>query len=142
MIDDDFESVFRRMIEQFMEAFGEMPEGSFGLRTWNGSVVNGPLDTEVELNNNEPKVERIDLGDRALILIEWSEDIETPTVKVAGSNVTVQTGPDRKEISVEVGFQISLEKSNVSHRNGVTEISVVKTESENTDDHDGFLKVE
>ena len=142
MIDDDFESVFRKMIEQFMEAFGGMPEGSMTFRSWNGSMVNEPLDNQVEPKMNEPIVEMIDLGESVLILIEDLEDSQNPSVKVTGSTIVVQTSPERKEISVDVGFQIDLEKSNVSHRNGVIEISAIKTESEDISGNDGFLKIE
>ncbi|MHA1963807.1 MAG: hypothetical protein ACW97G_04410 [Candidatus Thorarchaeota archaeon] len=142
MIDDDFESVFRRMIEHFMEAFGGMPEGNMTIRSWNGSMVNEPLDRQVEPMREEPLVEKIDLGESVLILIEWQTESETPSVKVSGSTIVVQLGPERKEISVDVGFQIDLEKSNVSHRNGVIEISAVKTESDSTSSNDGFLKIE
>jgi HSP20 family molecular chaperone IbpA len=142
MIDDEFESVFRRMIEQFMEAFGGMPEGSMTFRSWNGSMVNEPLDRHVEPMIEEPLVEKIDLGDSFLILIEWQTDSETPTMKVSGSTIVVNLGAERNEINVDVGFQIDLEKSNVSHRNGVIEISVVKSESEDTSSDDGFLRIE
>lgn len=142
MIDDDFESVFRRMIEQFMEAFGGIPEGNMTIRSWNGSMVNEPLDSQVEPKVNEPQVEKIDLGDSTLILIEGPNDSLNPSVKVTGSSIVVQLGPESKEIKIDVGFQIDLEKSNVSHRNGVIEISVAKIESEGSSGNDGFLKIE
>jgi len=142
MIDDDFESVFREMIEHFMKSFGALPEGNMRLRSWNGSIVNEPLDEQVESMSDEPLVEKIDLGDSVLILIQGQNDIENPFVKVSGSTVVVQLGPERKEINVEVGFQIDLEKSNVSHRNGVIEITVVKSGSEDIGKNDGFLKIE
>ena len=142
MIDDDFESVFRKIIEQFMEAFGGIPEGSMEIKSWNGSMVNEPLDSQIEPKNDEPIVEKIDLGDSVLILIEWQNEHETPTVRVSGSIVTIQLSPERKEINVDVGFLIDQEKSNVSHRNGVLEISLAKTEGENTGANDGFLKIE
>ena len=142
MIDDDFESVFRKMIEQFMEAFGGMPEGNLRIRSWNGSTVNDPLDTQIESMTDEPLVEKIDFGDNALILVEWQNESESPTVRVSGSTVVIQLGPERKEISVDVGFQVNQEKSNVSHRNGVLEISVTKTEVEDASGNDGFLRIE
>ena len=142
MIDDDFESVFRKMIEQFMEAFGGMPEGNLRIRSWNGSTVNDPLDTQIEPIMDEPIVEKIDFGDNALILLEWQNESESPTVRVSGSTVVIQLGPERKEISVDVGFQVNQEKSNVSHRNGVLEISVTKTEVEDASGNDGFLRIE
>ena len=142
MIDDDFESVFRKMIEQFMESFGGIPEGNMTIRSWNGSIVNEPLDRKVEPKSVEPLVEKIDLGESVLILIEGQNDHENLSVKVSGPSIVVQIGPERTEINVEVGFPIDLEKSNVSHRNGVIEISAVKTESEDTGGNDGFLKIE
>jgi len=141
MIDDDFESVFRKMMEQFMEAFGRMPEGNMTFRSWNGSMVNEPLDSQVEPTRDEPLVEKIDLGNSVLILIEGQTDIENTPVKVSGTTIIVQLGSERKEVVVDVGFQIDLEKSNVSHRNGVIEISAVKTESEGTGSNDGILKI-
>ena len=142
MIDDDFESVFRKMIEQFMEAFGGMPEGNMTIRSWNGSIVNEPLDAQIESDRIEPLVEKIDLGDSVLILIEGPTDTETPIVKVSGSSIIVQFGAESKEINVDVGFQIDFEKSNVSHRNGVLEITAVKTEDGRKNSSDGFLKIE
>ena len=142
MIDDDFETVFRKMVEQFMEAFGATPGGSMTFRSWNGSMFNEPLDEQVESNSSEPTVEKIDLGDSVLVLIEGPIDSDNPSVKVSGSTIVVQLGPDKKDISIDVGFQIDLEKSNVSHRNGVIEISAVKTQSEDTSGNDGFLKIE
>ena len=142
MIDDDFESVFRKMIEQFMEAFGGMPEGNLRIRSWNDSMVNEPLDTQIELKSDEPIVEKIDLDNSVLILIECRNDYETPTVRVSGTTVTIQLSPERKDINIDVGFHVDQETSNVSHRNGVLEISVVKTEGEDTGANDGFLKID
>jgi HSP20 family molecular chaperone IbpA len=141
MIDDDFESVFRKMMEQFMEAFGGMPEGNMTFRSWNGSMVNEPLDSQVEPTRDEPLVEKIDLGDSVLILIEGPTDMENSPVKVSGTTIIVQLGSERTEVVVDVGFQIDLEKSNVSYRNGVIEISAVKTESEGTGSNDGILEI-
>ena len=142
MIDDDFESVFRKMIEHFMGSFGGIPEGNMTLRSWNGSSVNEPLDEQVESMSDEPLVEKIDLGESVLILIDGQNDTENPSVEVSGSTIVVQLGPARKEINIEVGFQIDLEKSNVSHRNGVIEITVAKNDSEDTASNDGFLEIE
>jgi hypothetical protein len=142
MIDDDIESVFRKMIEQFMEAFGGIPEGNMTFRSWNGSMVNEPLDEYVEPNRNEPIVEKIDLGNSALILIDGPDEIDNLSVKATGTTIVVQLSPEIKEITIETGFPIDLEKSIVSHRNGVIEISAVKIENETTSGTDGFLKIE
>lgn len=142
MIDDDFESVFRKMIEHFMEAFGEMPEGNMNVRVWNGSIVNEPIDAQVEHNDDTPLVEKIDLEEGALILIEWRDDIDSPSVRISGSKVFAQAVPDKKEITVDVGFLIDIDGSKVSHRNGITEISVAKADPLVKSKTDGFLNVE
>ena len=81
MIDDDFESVFRKMIEQVREAFESMPEGSGSYRSWSGSFVNEPLEKNIE-RKNEPFVEKIDLGDSVLFIIEGQFDTANePEVK-------------------------------------------------------------
>ncbi|MFW9833479.1 MAG: hypothetical protein ACFFEK_05765 [Candidatus Thorarchaeota archaeon] len=140
MIDDDFESVFRKMMEQFMDAFGGMPEGGMTIKSWNGSIVNEPFDGKIE-SNDEPEVEQIDLGDSVLVLIESRNPIETPKVRVSGSEIFVQLHPEKEEINLDVGFKIDIEKSDVSYRNGVLEISAVKIESENNVSNDGYLRI-
>lgn len=142
MIDDDFESVFRKMLEHFMETFGEMPEGGTNFRVWNGSIVNEPLEAQIEHIDDAPLVEKIDLGEGALILIEWRDDIDQPSVRISGSTVFAQAAPDKREISVDVGFLIDIDKSKVSHRNGITEISVVKAEGLGAGKRDGVLSIE
>ncbi len=141
MIDDDVESEFRRMIEQFMKAFG-IPEGSMRVQSWTGSNIFESAETEIEPMSDEPIVEKIDLGESALILVDGLHDTDTPTVKVSESKIIVQLSPDRKEIDIEVGFQIDLEKSNVTYRNGVLEISAIKNENIKSKENSGFLKIE
>ena len=139
MIDDDFESVFRRMMEQFREAFGSLPESSGTFRTWSGSFVNEPLDQNVEQSNDEPHVEKIDLGDSILFIIQGYFESE-PEVNVEGEKITVKLGIGIPHVGLEPGFPIDLEKSNASYRNGVIEINVVKADSHQ--ESDGYLKIE
>ncbi|MFW9793290.1 MAG: hypothetical protein ACFFEE_03220 [Candidatus Thorarchaeota archaeon] len=140
MIDDDFESVFRRMIEQIMEAFGTFPEGS-SIRPFLGSFVNEPLESQIELENDEPVIEKIDLGDSVLFLIQGHFDVENkPRIKVDGQKIIVTIGPEFQEIYLELGFFVDLEKSKVTYRNGVIEITVIKNESEKKSD--GYMKIE
>ena len=141
MIDDDFESVFRRMMEQFMEAFGNMPEDGLFIKSWNGSIVNEPMNSQIKVNN-EPQVEKIDLGDSVLILIESRDSMETPTVRVSGSEIFVQLTPEKEEISIDAGFLIDVEKSKLSYRNGIVEISAVKVEDKRIGSNEGFLRIE
>ncbi|MGY5864786.1 MAG: hypothetical protein RTV41_09290 [Candidatus Thorarchaeota archaeon] len=139
MIDDDFESVFRKMMEQFREAFGSLPEGSGTFRSWSGSFVNEPFEQNIEQHEDEQQVEKIDLGDSVLFLIQGHFDSE-PEVKVEGDQITVKLGIGIPFIGLEPGFPVDLEKSNASYRNGVIEINVVKAESHQ--ESDGYLKIE
>ncbi len=141
MIEDDFESVLRKMLEQFMEAFDTFSEGNGTIKSWTGSFVNEPLESTIEPMNNEPNVEKIDLGDSILFLIQGHFDSAVePRVKVEGQNIIVTFGSETKDIQVESGFPIDLEKSNVSYRNGVIEITAVK--AENYNESEGYLKIE
>jgi hypothetical protein len=130
------------MIEHFMETFGEMPEGNMDFRVWNGSIVNEPIDAQIEHNDDSPLVEKIDLEEGALILIDWRDDVDSPSVRISGSTVFAKASPEKKEISVDVGFLIDIDRSKVSHRNGITEISVAKTDRLVKGKTDGFLNVE
>jgi HSP20 family molecular chaperone IbpA len=142
MIDDDFESVFRRMIDQFMESFGAMPKGSIRVRSWNDSFVDETPKTQIDPMSDEPLVEKIDLEDGDLIVIDRLNDVEDFKVKVAESKIFVQHSPDRKEITIEVGFPIDLEKSTASYRNGVLEITAIKANTNVKNISDGFLRID
>ena len=141
MIDDDFESMFRRMIEDFMETFGGIPGGSVKIRSWNGSIVNEPLETLIGPSMDEPRVEKIDLGDSMLILIEDQTVIETQQVKVSGSTISLQFSPEQKKLDIDVGFRINPDKSNATHRNGVLEITAVKASDESPSRKDGLIEI-
>ncbi|MHA3962811.1 MAG: hypothetical protein AM325_004650 [Candidatus Thorarchaeota archaeon SMTZ1-45] len=140
MIDDDFESVFKRMIEELMGTFG-MPMDNIRLRSWNDSFVDEPPEVQIDSMSDEPLVEKIDLGDGVLIVIDGLNDLEDPKVKVAESTIFVQPGLGKKEVTIEVGFPIDLEKSTASHRNGVIEITAVKANSNIKNISDGFLRI-
>ena len=140
MIDDDFESVVRRMLEQFMETFGTFPEGDVTIRSWTGSFSSEPHEPEIEPKNDEPIVEKIDLGDSVIFLIQGHFDTSAePVVKVDGENITVKFGLGTQDINIQPGFPIDLEKSNISYRNGVLEIVAIR--AENHDESDGYLKI-
>jgi len=140
MIDDDFESVVRRMIEQFMETFDTFPEGNVTIRSWTGSFANEPLASEIEPKSDEPIIEKIDLGDSVIFLIQGHFDNSVePVVKVDGENLRIKLGFETQDITLQPGFPIDLEKSDISFRNGVLEIVAIR--AENHDESDGYLKI-
>ena len=141
MIDDDIESVVRKMIEQFTETFGTFPEGNVTIRSWTGSFVNEPLESEIKPKGDEPIVEKIDLGDSVIFLIQGHFDTSVePVVKVDGENITVKLDNETQSMNLEPGFLIDLEKSNISNRNGVIEIVVFR--AENQEESRGYLKLD
>ncbi len=142
MIDDDFESVFRKMIEQFMDAFGSMSEGSVRIKSWNGSNVNDLYETQIDPQNDEPVVEKIDFDDSTLILVEERNETEVPQIKISGSRITLRYDQKGHEFDVEVGFHIDLEKSKATQRNGVLEITAVKSNDDGVSANDGYLRIE
>ena len=142
MIDDDFESVFRRMIEQFMDAFSSMSEGSMRIKSWNGSNVNDLFETQIDPQNDEPVVEKIDFDDSSLILVEERNETEVPQIKLSGSRITLRYDQQGHEFDVEVGFHIDLEKSKATQRNGVLEITAVKSIDDGVSTNDGYLRIE
>ncbi|MFW9926024.1 MAG: hypothetical protein ACFFDM_04570 [Candidatus Thorarchaeota archaeon] len=139
MIDDDFESVFREMMEQFMKAFGSFPEGNGIFRSWSGSFITEPFDSEIEPRKNEPNVEKIELGDSVIFLIQGHFDFD-PTVKVDGKKITVKTGSEYEDVVLETDFLVDIKRSKMSYRNGVIEITAMKTES--LSESEGYLKIE
>ncbi|MFX1484637.1 MAG: hypothetical protein ACFFCP_15775 [Promethearchaeota archaeon] len=140
MIDDDFETVFRKMMESFMETFGAFPDGKGTIRSWTGSFdLETPLDTDVSSESGEPIVEKIDLGDSILFLIQGHFDSD-PEVRVNGQKITVKLAPETQDIALETGIPVDLKRSSVSNRNGVLEINAVK--AENKEVSEGYLKIE
>ncbi|MFW9768507.1 MAG: hypothetical protein ACFFEM_06770 [Candidatus Thorarchaeota archaeon] len=141
MIDDDFESVFRKMMEQFREAFGQLPEGNGTFRSWSGSFVNDPLEQNIEQHNDEAHVEEIDLGNSVMFLVQgqFSSDF-VPKVKVNGEEIIVKIGSNKQDIHLHPGFNVDQEMSTVSYRNGVIEITAVRSEEQETSE--GYLRIE
>ncbi|MFW9847399.1 MAG: hypothetical protein ACFFD6_11665, partial [Candidatus Thorarchaeota archaeon] len=68
MIDDDeFQKIFRRMIEQFFGTFGMQPGGSGVDKMWETPIDDRSPEMNLELEDVSPKVERIDLEDAVLL---------------------------------------------------------------------------
>ncbi|MHA2362211.1 MAG: hypothetical protein ACXAB6_09860, partial [Candidatus Thorarchaeota archaeon] len=132
MIDDDFDDMLRRMLEQF---FG----GSINLRPGGrgefGFSTKGFRQNELEYSTDQkvavPSVEKIDLGDRFLVIIDGYAESASPEVKVRGREMVLGTD----DIRIELPYAIDLEKSSISSRNGIIEIILIKSDSnENSSD--------
>ncbi|MFX1416181.1 MAG: hypothetical protein ACFFC0_05180 [Promethearchaeota archaeon] len=125
MIDDDeFQKMFRKMMEQFFGAFG-MPNGGNRIGGfWEGQAED-LHESEMDLTHEGPHIERIDLDDLIILVISGCADDDI-TVRVFGSKATLNLGSSTTEH--ETPFQIDPEKSVVSCRNGVAEVKLVKAD--------------
>jgi HSP20 family molecular chaperone IbpA len=128
--DDDFDKMVRRMFENFFkDAFG--PDSS---RT--GIIRFGFQPTEVKEEANielkkgkEPVVEKIDLGDILLIILEGYSSIDDLRIEVIEKTVIVDNGLDKEYI--EIPFLVNVGESGYSFRNGILEIRLQKIDEKN-----------
>ncbi len=137
MIDDDeFEKIFRKMMEQLFGTFG-MPNGGSRTRGFWDESREGSEEREIDLTKQGPHVERFDLDDKVILVIDGCSIDFEPTVKVSGNRVTVTFGSSETGLEYETPFKIDADRSVVSCRNGVAEVKLEKAE-----DGDSFDDVE
>lgn len=134
MIDDDeFQKIFRKMMEQFFGTFG-MPNGGSRIGDlWDGQTE-GFGETEIDLAHHGPHVEKIELDDTVILVVDGCTAEDEITVRVSGNRVILTMGLATSEH--ETPFRIDPEISVVSCRNGVAEIRLVKA------DENGFSEDE
>jgi hypothetical protein len=143
MIDDDeFQKIFRRMIEQFFGTFGMQPGGSATDRLWDSpsdELNEIPLDMPLEGD----RIERIDLGDTVILVMDNCAIEEGFQVTVKGRVATISYSPDNLVQTFEAPFVIDANQSFISCRNGVAEIRLEKNESNReSDDIERLLRFE
>lgn len=126
MIDDDeFQKIFRRMIEQFFGTFGMQPGGSGVDRMWD--TPSDEMDAfQLEMPDEGPRVERIDLEDSVILVMDECLMKEEFQVSVRGQIVTLSYPPTNLFQQFETPFYIDANRSCVSCRNGVAEIRLEK----------------
>ncbi len=125
MIDDDeFQKIFRKMMEQFFGTFG-MPNGGNRIGGLWDEQTEDISEAEMELTQSS-HIERIDLNDLVILVKGGCLDEDEITVEVSGRNATVKVGSST--IEHETPFKIDPEKSAVSCRNGVAEVKLMKAD--------------
>ncbi|MHA2140805.1 MAG: hypothetical protein ACXADC_06800 [Candidatus Thorarchaeota archaeon] len=143
MIDDDeFQKIFRRMIEQFFGTFGMQPGGSGVDEMWDA-----PLDETdtpyLDVPNEGPSVERIDLEDSVILVMDKCIMADELQVTVRNNVATLSYGPANIFQHHETPFVIDAERSHISCRNGVAEIRLLKKdESGESDNIERILRSE
>ncbi|MHA1577580.1 MAG: Hsp20/alpha crystallin family protein [Candidatus Thorarchaeota archaeon] len=142
MIDDEFESVFRKLFESLMNSMGQIPEGKTTVHYWTNSKFGGQgMANNIEEVSKEIQADVIDLEDRVLFLVEIGTEDDLIDVKVEGRTLKVFDQVEGNETDFKLDFDVDIENSRTSCRNGILEIELKKTDD--TDGHnEGYLEID
>ena len=134
MIEDDFDEIVRRMFESFFSrSMGLSEEGSTITRFQFGSIGVPRIGTDLGNAEKEPKIETVDLGDTCIFVVENTSVSQAPMVRVEGRELIVEFGPEQDDqMKLDLPYAVDVDKSSFSHRNGITEISVIRAVDEDT----------
>jgi hypothetical protein len=143
MIDDDtFEKFFRKLMENFFGRSGPGQDarifGGPDIESWDDPRMEERVDSESE---GHPFVERFDFDDHVLLVIQGCQDDSAVIARAKGRLVILETG-NGKELMFEMPFGVDADRSSISCRNGVAEVIVRMSETENYDDIDRVLRFE
>jgi len=141
MIDDDFESVFRRMFEHLMKSMGPISDGEGTISYWSDSTFSKPDVGVTSPHPNELQAEVIDLEDKVLFLVELENEGTLFDVKVEERTLRVNDQIEGNEIEFDLDFDVDIDNSRVSLRNGILEIELKKAVSDNGP-KEGYLRIE
>ena len=141
MIDDEFETVFRRLFESLMNSMGQMTDGDTTIRYWTNSRLGGPGMTDIPETEYELQAEVIDLEDRVLFLVEVGHENNIIDVKVEERTLKVFNQVDGNETIFDLDFDVDIEDSRTSYRNGILEIELKKAKDQDGP-REGYLKID
>jgi HSP20 family molecular chaperone IbpA len=141
MIDDDFESVFRRVFEHLMKSMEQISDGEGTISYWSGSTFGTPDVGDMVPPSTEPEAEVIDLEDRILFLVELETDSTLVDVKIENGILTIIDQTEGHEIDFDLDFNVDIDNSRVSLRNGILEIELKKAIGD-VDSKVGYLRIE
>jgi HSP20 family molecular chaperone IbpA len=119
------------MFERFFkDAFGPDFNGA-GMMQYGFQPSRIKEEAEVDVSKGrEILVEKIDLGDSILVIMEGYSDIDELTVEVIEKTIAVDNGLEKE--FVEIPVLVDIEKSGYSFRNGILEIRLQKIVDEIT----------
>ena len=78
-------------------------------------------------SNSTPQIEKIDLGDTLLVMIDNLPDDASPTGRIVGRELRVILDDYSNEIPINLPFAIDGDKSSLYFQNGIVEITLVKS---------------
>ena len=141
MIDDDFESVVRKLFESLMNSMGQMPGGETTVRYWTSSGLTNPGMPSIPANEvvDQPQAEIIDLDDKVLYLIEVGSEDELVDVKVENRTLKIFNQVEGIEREFDLDFDVDINQSRSSCRNGILEVELKKAENVE-ESNEGYLR--
>ena len=89
----------------------------------------------------EMQAEVIDLEDRVLFLVEVGSEDEIIDVKVEGRTLSVFNQVDGNETIFDLDFDVNIEDSRTTCRNGILEIELKKANGQDGPT-EGYLKID
>jgi hypothetical protein len=142
MIDDDFDKMVRHMFERFFRNALGPNSNQTGMIRFGFQPTTGMEQVDEDLSKGkENLVEKIDLGDSLLVIMEVSPSIKALGIEVIGKQIVVECGLNKEYI--EIPTFVDIEKSGYSVRNGIIEIRLVKLDkSTKTATSSGILQIE
>jgi len=141
MIDDEFESVFRRVFEHLMKSMGQISDGDGTISYWSGSMFGNPDVGEMSPPSDELHAEVIDLEDKVLFMVELENEGTLVDVKVEERSLLVNDQIEGNEAVFDLDFDVDIDNSRVSVRNGILEIELKKAVSDDGP-KEGYLNIE
>ena len=125
MIDDDFQNIFRKMMEQF---FGQ---GGMPNRNERFGFEMRPDQNHQHIQNKQTtEIEKIELDDKVILLVDNVSDTVEPIVRVQGKRVVVEVWRDEPVVMEDVvDFYANPDESSISLTNGVLEVTLTKGEA-------------
>lgn len=142
MIDDEFETVFRRMIEHLMGAIGQFHDGNTTIRYWTSSNFDLPNEVEDAPIEDESDAEIIDLDEKVLVIANLGNTGFVPSVRVEGKKLIVENEIDDKDMILDLDFYVDVNNSHASYKNGVLEVELKKAEDGSDVVSEGYLNYE
>jgi len=122
-----------------MGSLGAIPEGSTSYSYFTGSMIS-ENDNDFQ-QEKEPDIERFDLDDGVLFVVNIGHEDSGYSVKVDAHTMTIASNADSKNITVDLDFDVDIEHSSVSTRNGVMEISLKIATKDSSGAREGYLRV-
>ncbi len=144
MIEDDFDKIVRRMFESFFSRSGALSEeGSITIRSNLGKISAPSIGMNFGSTETAPNVEKVDLGDTCVFVVETASTCQAPMIKAEGRELIVEFGTEQGEqVKLELPYAVDVDKSSFSHRNGIIEISLLRAvdDGSSSDTNERYLR--